>query len=40
MSKHNTSRLVVVDNEDRPVGVITLTDVTILCHLLEPVRMV
>ncbi|MEM3404121.1 MAG: CBS domain-containing protein [Nitrososphaeria archaeon] len=40
MSKHNISRLVVVDNENKPIGVITLTDATIVSDLLKPFRVV
>jgi len=40
MSEHKISRLVVVDNENKPIGVITLTDATMLSDLLKPVRVV
>jgi len=36
MSEHKISRLVVVDNENKPIGVITLTDATMLSDLLPP----
>jgi len=40
MSEHKISRLMVVDNENKPIGVITLTDATMLNDLLKPVKVV
>jgi CBS domain-containing protein len=39
MTKHEISRLVVVDDENKPVGVVTLTDATVLSDLLKPARV-
>ncbi len=39
MTKHEISRLVVVDDENKPIGVVTLTDATVLSDLLKPARV-
>ncbi len=38
MSENKISRIVVIDDENEPVGIITLTDVTIISSLLKPAR--
>jgi CBS domain-containing protein len=39
MSEHKISRVVVVDSNGKPVGIITLSDVTMLVNLLKPARV-
>lgn len=39
MSEHRISRVVVVDKENKPVGIITLSDVTMLVNLLKPAKV-
>jgi len=40
MSENNISRIVVTDEENKPVGIITLTDVTMMSSLLKPAKAV
>jgi len=40
MSERNISRLVVTDEENRPVGIITLADVTMISSLLKPAKLI
>lgn len=39
MSEHRISRVVVVDKANEPVGIITLSDVTMLVNLLKPAKV-
>jgi CBS domain-containing protein len=39
MADHSISRVVVVDKEKKPVGIITLSDVTMLSNLLKPAKV-
>ncbi len=39
MSGNKISRIVVIDKEKKPVGVITLTDITIINRLLKPAKV-
>jgi CBS domain-containing protein len=39
MSQHKISRMVVVDQEHKPIGIITLTDLAIASSLLGPARL-
>jgi len=39
MSEHGISRVVVVDKENKPVGIITLADVTTISALLKPAKV-
>ena len=39
MSEHRISRVVVTDKENKPVGIITLTDVTMISALLKPANI-
>ena len=39
MSEHKISRVVVTDKQDKPVGIITLTDVTMISSLLKPAKV-
>jgi len=39
MSEHEISRVVVTDKGEKPVGIITLTDATIVSSLLKPARV-
>lgn len=39
MSGNKISRIVVIDKEKEPVGVITLTDITIMNRLLKPAKV-
>jgi CBS domain-containing protein len=39
MAEHSISRVVVVDKEKKPVGIITLSDVTMMTNLLKPARV-
>ena len=38
MSENKISRIVVIDEENEPVGIITLTDITIISSLLKPAK--
>ncbi len=38
MAEHGISRVVVIDKEKKPVGIITLSDVTMLTNLLKPAK--
>ena len=40
MSDNKISRIVVTDQKAKPVGIITLTDVTIISRLLKPARVI
>jgi len=40
MSENKISRIVVTDDENKPVGVITLTDVTMMSSLLKPAKVI
>ena len=40
MSENQISRIVVIDKESKPVGIITLTDVTIISSLLKPAKVI
>lgn len=39
MHEHRISRVVVVDDRNEPVGIITLSDVTMLANLLKPAKV-
>lgn len=39
MSEHEISRVVVIDKEEKPIGIITLTDATIVSSLLKPAKI-
>jgi len=39
MSENNISRIVVTSEENKPVGIITLTDVTMISSLLKPAKV-
>jgi CBS domain-containing protein len=39
MSSHEISRVIVVDKENKPIGILTLFDMTILSNLLKPARV-
>jgi CBS domain-containing protein len=39
MSLHKISRVIVVDKENKPIGILTLFDMTILSNLLKPARV-
>jgi CBS domain-containing protein len=39
MADHSISRVVVVDKEKKPIGIITLSDVTVLTNLLKPAKV-
>lgn len=38
MSEHKISRVIVIDKENKPVGIITLADLTMISNLLKPAR--
>jgi CBS domain-containing protein len=40
MSQNQISRIVVTDEKAKPVGIITLTDVTMISRLLKPARVI
>ena len=40
MSDNKISRIVVTDKKAKPIGIITLTDVTIISRLLKPARVI
>jgi CBS domain-containing protein len=40
MSQNQISRIVVADEKAKPVGIITLTDVTMISRLLKPARVI
>ena len=40
LSEHKISRVVVIDKKKKPVGIITLTDMTLLSKLLRPAQVV
>lgn len=39
MSEHKISRVVVTNEEGKPIGIITLTDVTMISSLLKPAKV-
>jgi len=39
MSLHEISRVVVVDKENKPIGIVTLFDITMLSNLLKPAKI-
>jgi CBS domain-containing protein len=39
MAEHSICRVVVVDKEKKPVGIITLSDVTMMTNLLKPAKV-
>jgi len=39
MAEHEISRVVVTDEENEPVGIITLADVTMISNLLKPAKV-
>jgi len=39
MTEHEISRVVVIDEENEPVGIITLADVTMISNLLKPAKV-
>lgn len=39
MSEQNISRIVVIDKESKPIGIITLADVTMMSSLLKPAKL-
>jgi len=40
MSEKGISRIVVIDEENKPVGIITLADVTMISSLLKPAKVI
>ncbi|KON27224.1 hypothetical protein AC481_05415 [miscellaneous Crenarchaeota group archaeon SMTZ-80] len=40
MSKNKISKIIVVDHEKKPIGIVTLTDMTVLGNLLRPPEQV
>jgi len=40
MSEHNISRIAVIDKENKPIGIITLADVTMISRLLKPAKLI
>ncbi len=40
MDENNISRVVVVDKDKKPVGIITLSDVTMMTNLLKPAKVI
>lgn len=40
MSENKISRIVVTDQKTRPIGIITLTDVTMISSLLNPAKVI
>ncbi len=40
MSEHGISRVIVVDNEQEPIGIITLADLTMTSSLLNPATLI